>query len=258
MAGTWPKRARRPVPTSSAAMASRVHALTTAAAAAGESQLERSMSYMVPLAALTLAVTAALTLILMPRLDAPLPMVVTASQSVLVALGIGAALGRHGRPGERQTGAAPQDCTAGRWASSDSSIAERQWRELNLIIKTTARILKAAVAAITDRIVAAPSGLRRRTGPDSQRRHCTANRNLCADSHGHVSSAHRRGNGPAGGHGHCHSRRPLLLPRTSRRRQSRRPRSPRPLSREHGRLRGLHVRCVGRLGGHLHGRGAAC
>lgn len=69
-------------------------ALTAAAAAAGETELERSVSYMVPLAALSIAVTAALTLLLMTAGRA-LPMAVTIA-SVLVALGVGAALAGMG------------------------------------------------------------------------------------------------------------------------------------------------------------------
>ena len=65
-------------------------ALTAAAAAAGESQIERSFSYVTPLAALTLAVTAGLTQWLMSAGRA-LPMVVTIAL-VAAALGVGGAL----------------------------------------------------------------------------------------------------------------------------------------------------------------------
>ena len=68
--------------------------LMAAGAAAGETQLDRSVSYMVPLAALTIAVTAALTLLLMTARRA-LPVAVTVV-SVLVALGVGAALAGMG------------------------------------------------------------------------------------------------------------------------------------------------------------------
>ena len=68
--------------------------LMAAAAAASETQLDRSVSYMVPLAALTIAVTAALTLLLMTARRA-LPVAVTIV-SVLVALGVGAALAGMG------------------------------------------------------------------------------------------------------------------------------------------------------------------
>ena len=68
--------------------------LMAAGAAAGETQLDRSVSYMVPLAALTIAVTAALTLLLLTAGRA-LPVAVTIA-SVLVALGIGAALAGMG------------------------------------------------------------------------------------------------------------------------------------------------------------------
>lgn len=69
-------------------------ALTAAAAAAGETELERSVSYMVPLAALSIAITAALTLLLVTS-GRTLPMAVTIA-SVLVALGVGAALAGMG------------------------------------------------------------------------------------------------------------------------------------------------------------------
>lgn len=71
-----------------------VFALVAAAAAAGETQLERSVSYIVPLAALTLAITTALTLLLMTSSRA-LPVTVTIA-TVVVALGIGAALAGMG------------------------------------------------------------------------------------------------------------------------------------------------------------------
>ena len=64
--------------------------LVAAAAVAGESQLERSVSYLVPLAGLTLAVTAGLTQLLMTSGRA-LPVAVTIV-SVIAALGIGAGL----------------------------------------------------------------------------------------------------------------------------------------------------------------------
>ena len=83
---------RRPV-YFSAAMAL-AFVLVAAAALAGESQLERSVSYLVPLAGLTLAVTTGLTQLLMTAVRA-LPVAVTIL-SVIAALGIGAGLSGFG------------------------------------------------------------------------------------------------------------------------------------------------------------------
>lgn len=69
-------------------------ALVAAAAAAGESQIERSFSYVTPLAALTLAIIAVLTQRLMSTGRA-LPMFVTVAL-VIAALGVGAGLAGMG------------------------------------------------------------------------------------------------------------------------------------------------------------------
>ena len=81
--------------------------LVTVAAVAGETQLERSVSYIVPLAAIVFGLTGALTLLLL-RARVSLPRWVTAM--------IGAPgnrprnrIGRPGRPGERPAGASPKD-----------------------------------------------------------------------------------------------------------------------------------------------------
>ncbi len=65
-------------------------ALVAAAAAAGESQIERSASYVTPLAGLTIAVTAGLTQYLASACRA-LPMAVTIAL-VIAAFGVGGAL----------------------------------------------------------------------------------------------------------------------------------------------------------------------
>ncbi|MDE2860055.1 MAG: hypothetical protein OYI31_06020 [Chloroflexota bacterium] len=110
------RTARRPAIFSAAIAV--VFMLVTAAAAAGESQLERSVSYLVPLAALTLGITAVLTLLLMTSGRA-LPLAVTIV-SVIAALGIGAALAGMG---DQESGRLELPPRSAPWSAAGSDLA---------------------------------------------------------------------------------------------------------------------------------------
>ncbi len=89
--------------------------LVCIAAIAGESQMERSVSYMVPLAAIVLGLTGFLTPML-ARAGASLPRWATALM-VILAIGLGAALAGHG---DQESGRLELPPRSAPWTTSES------------------------------------------------------------------------------------------------------------------------------------------